>query len=181
MNKADYDYLLSSVTSIKDFPKPGIIFRDITSLIENPRALHIAISSIADHFRNSGITKVMAAEARGFVFGSAIAYELGVGLVMIRKPGKLPREVLSVDYSLEYGKSTLQCHKDSLGPNDKVLIIDDLLATGGTALAMITLAKTAGATVTDAAFVIELPELKGREFIEKQNVNAFSLIEFAGS
>lgn len=181
MNKSDYDYLRSSVTSINDFPKPGIVFRDITSLIEDPKALRLAIRSIADHYRDQGYTKVMAAEARGFVFGSAIASELNAGLVLVRKPGKLPREVISVDYELEYGHSTLQCHKDSIKPSDKVLVVDDLLATGGTALAMICLAEQLGAKVSDAAFVIDLPELQGKEHIEAKGVKTFCLIDFEGA
>lgn len=181
MNKTDYDYLLSSVTSIPDFPKPGIIFRDITSLIEDPRGLHIAVSSLADYYRDAGFTKIMAAEARGFVFGSAVAYELQAGLVLVRKPGKLPRDAYSVDYALEYGTGTVQCHKDSIQVGDKILIVDDLLATGGTALAMMKLAKQAGATVTDAGFVISLPELQGRERLKEQGIKTFSLIDFTGA
>ncbi|MBQ8707664.1 MAG: adenine phosphoribosyltransferase [Succinivibrionaceae bacterium] len=180
MRKEDYDYIVGSVTSIPNFPKRGVLFRDITSLIEDAKAFNLAIDAMAEKYANSGYVKIMAAEARGFIFGAALAARIGAGIVMVRKPGKLPRETLSEEYTLEYGSSILQCHKDSIDTGDKVLIVDDLLATGGTALAMLSLARCLGADVSEACFAICLKDLPGRRLLKEHSVEAFSLIDYSG-
>lgn len=180
MNKEDYEYLVGSVKSIPDFPKKGIIFRDITSLVEDARAFNLAVTALAERFSGSGYNKIMAAEARGFIFGAALASRINAGVVMVRKPGKLPRETVSEEYTLEYGSNILQCHRDSVGAGDRVLVVDDLLATGGTALAMVNLARSLGAEVTEACFVICLKDLPGREKLREKSVETFSLIDYEG-
>jgi adenine phosphoribosyltransferase len=155
--------LESYIRDIPDFPKPGIIFKDITPLLAAPEGLRACIDTIADAYRGAGITKVLGAEARGFILGGAIAYALGAGFVPARKPGKLPAETTSAQYSLEYGVDTLEMHTGAVGPGDVVLIIDDVLATGGTAAAKAELVSGSGATVAGYAFLIELDFLNGRE------------------
>jgi adenine phosphoribosyltransferase len=154
--------LESYIRDIPDFPKPGIIFKDITPLLAAPEGLRACID-IADAYRDAGITKVLGAEARGFILGGAIAYALGAGFVPARKPGKLPAETTSAQYSLEYGVDTLEMHTGAVGPGDVVLIIDDVLATGGTAAAKAELVTGSGALVAGYAFLIELDFLNGRE------------------
>ncbi len=180
MNKEDLDYLISSVTAIPDFPKKGIIFRDITSLIEDPRAFSLAVDWMAERFSGRGYDKIMAAEARGFIFGAALAARIGAGVVMVRKPGKLPRAVVSREYNLEYGSSILECHRDSVKSGNRVLLVDDLLATGGTAVAMLELARSLGAEVTEACFAICLSDLPGRKALKDLGVESHCLIEFEG-
>ena len=128
---SDYDFE-SKVIDIPDYPEPGVVFKDITPLFQDPEAFTALVDDIAAHFADKGITKVVGAEARGFLIGPPVAYKLGVGFIPARKPGKLPREVYSESYSLEYGSDELQIHKDALVPGDKVLVVDDLIATGGT-------------------------------------------------
>jgi adenine phosphoribosyltransferase len=154
--------LKASIRSIPDFPKPGIMFRDITPLLLDPAAFAAAVAGLADAFRDAKPTAVVAVEARGFIFGAAVAQALGVGFVPARKPGKLPYETVSVSYALEYGTDTLEMHKDAVGPEDRVLIVDDLLATGGTVAACAELVSRMGARVIGCAFVIELAFLNGR-------------------
>jgi adenine phosphoribosyltransferase len=180
ISKEDYEYLVNSVTNIPDFPKKGILFRDITSLVEDSKAFRLAVTAMADNFADRGYTKIMAAEARGFVFGAAMAERIGAGIVMVRKPGKLPRETISEEYILEYGSNILQCHKDSIKAGEKVLIVDDLLATGGTAIAMVNLARRLGAEVSDACFAICLKDLPGRSRLKEKSVETFSLINYEG-
>jgi adenine phosphoribosyltransferase len=151
------------IRDIPDFPKEGIIFKDITPLLASPEGFRGAIDTIAEEFADAGITKVLGAEARGFIFGGALAYKLGAGFVPARKPGKLPGKTTSAEYALEYGTDTLEIHEDAMGPGDRVLIIDDVLATGGTAAAKAMLVKIAGAETTGFAFLIELDFLNGRE------------------
>lgn len=170
----------NSIATIPDYPKPGILFRDITTLLENPQAFADSIQIIADRYRNCGITKVVGTEARGFLFGTPVALALGVGFVPVRKPGKLPRETLSESYELEYGDDKLEIHTDSIHESDKVLVIDDLLATGGTIGATVKLIRRLGGQVHDAAFVIELPVLGGGERLKSQDINCFSLVAFDG-
>lgn len=154
--------LEEKIRSIPNFPKPGVQFKDITPLVRDPAALRLAIHQLIHPFIDAPITAVAGMEARGFIFGSLAAWELGVGFVPLRKPGKLPYDVQSVSYALEYGENTLEAHIDALGPGDHVLLVDDLLATGGTARASCELVENLGARVFALAFVIELSALGGR-------------------
>lgn len=164
------------IRDVPDFPKPGIIFKDITPLIKDPNGLKTTLDLLAEPFKNTGISAVAGMESRGFIFGVSVAERLGVGFVPIRKPGKLPSETVSEEYALEYGTDTLEMHKDALAPGDKVLIIDDLLATGGTAAATIKMIEGVGATVAGIGFVIELDFLNGRQKLG--DVAVHSLINF---
>ena len=156
------------------------MFRDITSLLEDPIAFSYVIDSFAETYRNSGITKIVGTEARGFIFGAPLALALGVGFVPVRKPGKLPRQTISQSYELEYGTDVLEIHIDALNSQDKVLIVDDLLATGGTVEATAKLIRRVGATVNDAAFVISLPALGGVDKLAKNDLTLTTLVEFDG-
>ena len=151
------------IRSVPDFPKPGILFRDITPLLAAPDALREAVHQMGQPFRDEGITKIAAAEARGFLFGTAMAIDMAVGFVPVRKPGKLPAETIEASYELEYGTDTLQIHRDAFGPDDRVLIVDDLLATGGTLAACVELVRQTGATVVGCSCLIGLTELNGRD------------------
>lgn len=154
--------LESYIRDIKDFPKEGIVFKDITPLLASPEGFRAAIDTIADEYASAGVTKVVGAEARGFIFGGALAYRLGAGFVPARKPGKLPWSTTAHTYDLEYGTDTLEVHTDALTPGDVVLIVDDVLATGGTAAAKAALVEMMGATVAGFAFLLELDFLEGR-------------------
>ncbi len=151
------------IRNIEDFPKPGVIFRDITPLLLDPRATDEALDQLCDQAKGLGITKVAAIESRGFFFGSLIAHHLGVGYIPVRKKGKLPFTTLSVTYDLEYGTDTLEIHTDAIVPGDRVLIHDDVLATGGTARAAVELVEKAGGQVVLLSFLMELKALGGRE------------------
>ena len=168
--------LSNTIRSIPDFPKKGILFRDITTLLNNPRAFAKSIDDLAALFKNKKIDYIVAAEARGFIFAAALAYKLKCGFVPVRKPGKLPYKTYRYTYSLEYGKDSLEIHRDAFPKNSRVLILDDLLATGGTALAIVNLVKKLKAKIIGIAFLIELKELKGRKRLKKYPV--YSLIEF---
>jgi adenine phosphoribosyltransferase len=167
------------IRSIPDYPIKGILFRDITTLIRDGEALQEAIDTMVEHYIDSDIEVIAAIEARGWIFGAPLAYELGAGFVPIRKPSKLPAEKISVSYSLEYGTNTLEMHKDAIAPGTKVLIVDDLLATGGSAKAAAELVEKLGGKVVSAAFLIELVDLKGRERLKGYDV--YSLIQFEGA
>lgn len=170
--------LSAALTRIPDYPEPGIIFVDPTSLMMDADALQAAVDRIADRFAGKGITKVVGAEARGFIIGTPVAYKLHAGFVPARKPGKLPREVISQSYELEYGTDSLQIHADAIKPGDVVLIVDDLVATGGTAVAQKKLVETAGGTVAGFAFITELEYLNPRELIAKESdAPVFSLVQ----
>lgn len=151
------------IRDIPDFPKEGIVFKDITPLLASPEGFRAAIDTLAEEYATAGITKVMGAEARGFIFGGALAYRLGAGFVPARKPGKLPWATTAHEYELEYGTDSLEVHTDAVGPGDVVLIVDDVLATGGTAAAKAALVEKMGAKVAGFAFLIELDFLGGRE------------------
>ena len=153
----------SYIRNIPDWPREGVMFKDITPLLADPDAFKATIDTLADAYAEAGVTKVMGAEARGFIFGGALAYRLGAGFVPARKPGKLPWTTTSVSYDLEYGTDTLEVHADAFGPDDVVLIVDDVLATGGTAGAKAELVKATGATVAGFAFLIELDFFNGRK------------------
>ena len=175
MSSVDYESL---IVSIPDYPEPGVIFKDITPLFADAQGMAAAIDDIADHFINKGITKVVGAEARGFLVGAPVAYRLNAGFVPARKPGKLPREVYSQTYALEYGTDELQIHKDALTPDDRVLIVDDLVATGGTAVATAELVEKSGAKVAGFSFMLELSYLHPREVIAKKyDEEVFTLIQ----
>lgn len=168
--------LKNKIRDIPDFPKPGILFKDITPLVKDPATLRLAVHQLLHPFLGREITVVAGMEARGFIFGSLVAWELGVGFVPLRKPGKLPYEVQSIAYDLEYGSATLEAHIDAFDANDKVLLIDDLLATGGTAKASCQLIEALGASVVACAFVVELDALLGREKLAGYEVH--SLLHF---
>ncbi|PYZ98800.1 adenine phosphoribosyltransferase [Alteribacter lacisalsi] len=164
------------ITVVSDFPKEGIRFKDITTLMENGEAYKKAVDEMADFAKEKDIDVVVGPEARGFVVGCPIAYSLGIGFVPVRKAGKLPREVLEVDYGLEYGKDSLNIHKDAIKPGQKVLITDDLLATGGTIEATIKMVEELGGVVAGIVFMIELTYLDGRDKLK--NYDVFSLVTY---
>lgn len=165
------------IIDIPDYPEPGVVFKDVTPVFADARAFAGVIDDLAEHFIDYGVTKVLGAEARGFMVGSAVAYRLGAGFVPARKPGKLPRKVVSQSYALEYGTDSLEIHADALEPGDVVLIIDDLVATGGTAVAMAKLAESQGAKLAGMGFFLELDFLNPREAIAKDvDVEVFSLV-----
>ncbi len=168
--------LIDKIRDIPDFPKPGILFKDVTPLVKDPATLRLAVHQLIHPFLGRNITVVAGMEARGFIFGSLVAWELGVGFVPLRKPGKLPYEVHSVSYDLEYGSARLEAHIDAFDANDKVLLIDDLLATGGTAKASCELIEKLGAEIVACAFVVELDFLHGRQQLEHYEVH--SLVHF---
>lgn len=170
----------SSIKSIPDYPKAGILFRDVTSLMENAQAYRATIFHLLEKYQDMGFTKVVGTEARGFLFGAPLALELCVGFVPVRKPGKLPRQTLSQSYELEYGTDTLEIHTDAIQPGDKVLVVDDLLATGGTIEATTKLIRQLGGVVEHAAFVINLPEIGGDKRLEALGINVYSICEFDG-
>ncbi|MDO3385675.1 adenine phosphoribosyltransferase [Gilvimarinus sp. SDUM040013] len=168
----------NAITTIANFPKPGIQFRDITSLLECPEASRLTVEKLGHKCIDIDCNKIVAIEARGFIFGATLAQELSVPLVLARKPGKLPRATLQQQYKLEYGQDTLHIHRDSLQEGDRVLIIDDLIATGGTALAVVKLVEQVGAQVTHACFVVALPELGGVSRLQKAGVRVDYLLEY---
>ena len=168
------------IRSLPDYPKEGIIFRDITTLLQSPSGFRQAVDEMVQPFAGSGIGCVAGIEARGFILGGAVAHQLSVGFVAIRKKGKLPWQTLSVEYELEYGSDEVEIHTDSFEPGQKVLIVDDLIATGGTACAAVQLVRRAGAEVVGASFVIDLPDLGGREKLAAMDVPVRTLIGFEG-
>lgn len=174
------DLIKSSIKSIPNYPKEGIIFRDITTLLEVPAAFKATIDLIVEQYRNKGITKVLGTESRGFIFGAPVALALGLPFELVRKPKKLPRETISQSYQLEYGQDTLEMHVDAISEGDNVLIIDDLLATGGTVEATVKLVQRLGGTVKHAAFVINLPELGGEKRLNNLGVDCYTLVNFEG-
>jgi adenine phosphoribosyltransferase len=172
--------LESFIRTVPDYPKPGIQYRDITTLLHEPEGLRLAIDGIANRHQNTGVDLVVGIEARGFIFGTAIAYQLGLGFVPIRKPGKLPGKTIGRDFDLEYGSDRVEMHVDAVQAGRKVLLVDDLLATGGTAEAAVELLREAGAEVVECAFVIALPDLGGIRRLEKIDCKVHWLCEFAG-
>ena len=172
--------LKEHIRSIPDYPKKGILFRDITTLIKNEKAFKNTIDQIIEKVKNIKFNKIAAIESRGFVFGSAISYLLNKPLIMLRKKNKLPAEVHSVDFELEYGKATIEVHKDSIEKKDEVLIIDDLIATGGTAEAAAKLIEISEGSVASFVFVINLFDLGGCDNLKKKNYKVINLIEFPG-
>ena len=166
------------IRGIPDWPKKGIVFRDITTLIKDPDGLKETIDLLYERYKDKKIDKVVGIESRGFIFGAPLAYLLGCGFVPIRKPGKLPAECISEEYSLEYGTDKIEIHKDAIEKGDKILIIDDLLATGGTAAAARNLVKKLGGEVVECAFVVDLVDLKGKDKLVGESI--YSVVEFEG-
>ncbi|HEX2328241.1 MAG TPA: adenine phosphoribosyltransferase [Candidatus Angelobacter sp.] len=170
------DHLKKLIREVPDFPKPGILFYDITTLLKDKVGFATLIDALSEHYLNAQVDLILAIEARGFIFGPALAYRLNAGFVPIRKPGKLPAEKVRWTYDLEYGKDTLEIHKDAIKPGQRVLIVDDLLATGGTANACVALAKSLGAEVAGLSFVVELDFLSGRKKFD--DIEIFSLLHY---
>jgi adenine phosphoribosyltransferase len=168
------------IRTIPDYPKPGILFRDITTLLANGPGFREVIHRFADRYAGQRVDKVAGIEARGFILGGALAERLGAGFVPIRKRGKLPWETIGHDYELEYGTDRVEVHRDAVSPGEKVVLIDDLIATGGTARAGLALLRRLGATVVEACFVIDLPDLGGRKKLEAEGVKVVTLISFEG-
>jgi adenine phosphoribosyltransferase len=162
---SDASWLKDHIRDIPDFPKPGVVFKDITPLLADVDAFRFAVDAVADHFAGSEVHKVLGVEARGFIIAAPVAYRFGAGFVPVRKAGKLPHEIEREEYELEYGTDLLEIHRDAVSPGENVLIVDDVLATGGTASATVRLAERLGATVLGLGFVIELAFLHGRDKI----------------
>ena len=173
-------FIQSCIKTIPDYPKPGILFRDITSLVEHGTAFKTTIELLVEQFKDTPLDKVVGTEARGFIFGAPVAAALGLGFVPVRKPGKLPRSVFEECYQPEYGQDALLIHTDAIVPGDRILIIDDLLATGGTVDAAIKLIRRCGGVVEQAAFVISLPDLGGEARLKQAGVDTLSLVQFPG-
>ena len=175
----DFD-LRSTIRSIPDYPKPGIMFRDITTLLGDARAFRRAVDELVQPWAGSKIDKVAGMEARGFILGGAVAHQVSAGFIPIRKKGKLPHKRVSIAYSLEYGLDEMEMHEDAVSKGDKVVLVDDLIATGGTAEGAVKLLQQQGAEVLAACFVIDLPELGGADEIRKLGVPVRTLIKFEG-
>ncbi len=169
------------IRTIVDFPHEGIMFRDVTTLFADPRGFRMAVDQMLHPFAGQPIDKVVGLEARGFILGGAIAHQLSLGFVPIRKKGKLPGATISEAYTLEYGEAVMEIHDDAIQPGERVLLVDDLLATGGTAAAGIRLIERLGGEITGCAFVIDLPELGGRKVLEEMGMNVHYLCEFEGA
>ena len=172
--------LKDSIRSIPDYPKPGIVFRDITTLLSDPRAFRRAVDALVHPYAGGRIDQVAGIEARGFILGGAVAHQLSAGFVPVRKKGKLPHKTVSIAYTLEYGTDELEIHVDAIKPGDRVLLVDDLIATGGTATAAVNLLRRIGAEVVAACFVIDLPEIGGAQKLRDLDVPVRTLMEFAG-
>jgi adenine phosphoribosyltransferase len=170
----------SRIRSIPGYPKPGIVFRDITTLLQDPIGFRVTIERLVQGFQGNRIDKVAGIEARGFILGGAVAHQLDAGFIPVRKKGKLPWQTIGQDYELEYGVDRIEIHTDAILEGEHILLVDDLIATGGTAAAAIELVRQAGGRIVGAAFVIDLPELGGRAKIEKMGVKVMTLCEFEG-
>ena len=170
--------IAAAIRSVPGFPKAGIVFRDITTLLKDPRRFADAVDGLLAPFCDVGVDKVASVEARGFIFGAALALRLNAGFVPIRKPGKLPAEVIRRDYALEYGSDAVEVHRDAVSPGDRILVHDDLLATGGTIQAACSLIEDLGGTIVGISFLVELPSLHGRERLSRYPVH--SLVQFSG-
>lgn len=180
MKSSLQETLLSSIRTIPDYPKPGIMFRDITTLLGNARAFRRAVDELVHPYAGMKVDKIAGIEARGFILGGAIAHQLSAGFIPIRKKGKLPHDTVRVAYSLEYGIDEMEMHKDAVRPGEKVILVDDLIATGGTAEGAVKLLTQMGADIVAACFVIDLPQLGGRAKLEALGVEVNTLIGFEG-
>ena len=172
--------LAASIRAINDYPKPGIVFRDITTLLGDAEAFRESVDALVAPYQGLGVDKIAGIEARGFILGGALAHQLGAGFVPIRKKGKLPHDTVRIAYSLEYGVDEMEMHRDAVAPGQKVILTDDLIATGGTAEAAVKLLRQQGADIVSACFVIDLPELGGRKRLEALGVEVRTLVEFDG-
>ncbi|SCB26128.1 adenine phosphoribosyltransferase [Rhizobium multihospitium] len=172
--------LAASIRSIPDYPKPGIIFRDITTMLGDAKAFRRAVDALVQPYAGTKIDKVAGMEARGFILGGAVAHQLSSGFVPIRKKGKLPHDIVRIAYSLEYGVDEMEMHRDAVNPGERVILVDDLIATGGTAVGATKLLRQIGAEVVAACFVIDLPDLGGRRKLEELDVPVHTLVEFSG-
>ncbi|WP_295436908.1 adenine phosphoribosyltransferase [uncultured Thiodictyon sp.] len=170
----------SRIRTVPHYPKPGVMFRDITTLLKDPVGFRVTINELVNRYTGAKIDRVAAIEARGFIIGAALAYQLGVGFVPIRKKGKLPAETVGHDYDLEYGTDRIEMHVDAVSQGERVLLVDDLIATGGTAEAACKLIESMGGTLVECCFVIDLPDLGGRARLEKHGQKVFALCEFEG-
>ena len=170
----------SKIRTIKNYPIDGVMFRDITTLFKDPEGLHEAINIFTERYKDMQIDKIAAIESRGFLIGAPLAYLLNVGLVLIRKPGKLPAETIKQDYKLEYGSDQIEIHIDAIKEGEKVLIVDDLIATGGTVEAAVKLVQKMKGEVLECCFIIDLPDIGGSRKLESMGQNVFSLCEFEG-
>lgn len=174
------DWVTSRIRTIPDFPKKGIQFRDITTLLADPLGFRKAVDELVQNYVGVSIDKVVGVEARGFILGGAVAHQLAAGFVPFRKPGKLPHTTIHQEYQLEYGTDKLEVHDDAIGAGDLVLLVDDLIATGGTAEAAVKLIRASGGTVVAACFVVDLPDLGGSQRIRDMGVDVVALCEFEG-
>ncbi|WP_420101584.1 adenine phosphoribosyltransferase [Bosea sp. (in: a-proteobacteria)] len=172
--------LADTIRAIPDYPKPGIVFRDITTLLGDARAFRRAVDELVQPFAGLKIAKIAGVEARGFILGGAVAHQLSAGFVPVRKKGKLPRETLRVTYALEYGTDEIEIHRDAVQPGERVLLVDDLVATGGTAEGAVKLLSGLGAEVVAACFIVDLPDLGGADKIRRLGVPVRTLVSFAG-
>ena len=174
------EQIKSRIRTIPDHPKPGIQFRDITTLLQDPVGLHLSVQQLAGVFKGIGVTKVAGIEARGFILGGAVAVALEAGFVAVRKAGKLPHTTIGVDYDLEYGTDRVEIHTDAIHRGERVLVIDDLIATGGTALASVELIEHAGGEVVGCGFIIDLPDLGGAARLRERGLRVHTLCAFEG-
>lgn len=174
----NYEYVREHVRIVPDFPKKGIMFLDITTAVKDPKAMQMMVDFLYEKFKDEKVDYVAGIESRGFIFGAALAYKLGCGFVTIRKPNKLPAKTIREDYTLEYGTNSIEIHEDAISKGDRVLVIDDLLATGGTAIAACNLIKRIGAEVVATAFIIELDPLNGRKNIEATGAKVVSMLNY---
>ncbi|HEV2602476.1 MAG TPA: adenine phosphoribosyltransferase [Microvirga sp.] len=172
--------LKAAIRSIPDYPKPGIIFRDISTLLGDARAFRRAVDELVHPYAGGRVDKVAGIEARGFILGGAVAHQVSAGFVPIRKKGKLPHETVRIAYSLEYGTDEMEIHVDAIAPGERVVLVDDLIATGGTAVAAVNLLRQIGANVVAACFVIDLPDLGGAQKLRELDVNVRTLMSFEG-
>lgn len=168
------------IRTIPDYPKPGIQFRDITTLLKNPTGFTACINHLIQRYQGQPIDKIVGIESRGFMFAAPLSYALGIGFIPARKPGKLPGKTTGYDYALEYGTDRIEIHDDAISTGERILIVDDLLATGGTAHAAATLVQTMGGTVVECAFLVDLPDIGGRQRLENNGLPVFALCEFEG-
>lgn len=168
------------IRTIPDYPKPGIQFRDITTLLKDAQGFRAAIDGFAERYRDMSVSKIVGIESRGFMFAAPLAYTLGLGFVPIRKKGKLPGPAMGHDYELEYGSDRIEIHHDAIAKGERILMVDDLLATGGTAMAATTLIQNMGGEVVECAFLVNLPDIGGSKRLENAGLSVFSLCEFEG-